>query len=202
MKQDDIEDLTQSFLVDFLKYASENIETDLKNNIKQYLIQINYIKKDQLMVDIIRTSLKNHGYFEATQKVRDIQQYRLTEKGNIFLRRMNELNAKIYQNPKFFMPLDVDVSKSIEIWTDLKKSVCVYDKLTHNKKVYKLVSRHNGLEMLDEVGRITKSNNEVVIAIIETDDRFYVFTQSRGYLKSDPMMVGKSSVIATVYFDD
>ena len=103
---------------------------------------------------------------------------------------------------KFFIPYIEDEKKQTEMFIDLKKSVSDGHSSKFDRKVFKILSTHKGKEISDEVGRITKSNNEEVFAIIEASDRFYVFTPSRGFFKSDPMMVGKSSVIATVYFDD
>jgi hypothetical protein len=103
---------------------------------------------------------------------------------------------------KFFIPNVDDETKQTEIWTTFRKSVTTRESLKFDRKVFKILSTHDGERISDEIGQITKANNEKVLLIIETSDIFYVFTPSRGYFKSDPMMVGRSSIISTVYFDE
>lgn len=208
MTQDDYENLAQSFLSYITKYMSENDEIDIKKDIINYITRVNrtidfkLATDEELYTDIILRTLKEHDYFELSQKTQNVKMYRLAENGKAYFRRMKELEAKINPRPKFFIPSINDKSETLDIWTDLKKLTCTNEKSICNKKVHRLVSKHNGREIIDEIGRITKSNNEQVFAIIETDNRFYVFTPSRGYLKSTPMEVGKQSVIHVSYFDE
>lgn len=208
MTDTEYDELAKSFFHHSIRHGYENMEINLKKEIKNYItrenraIELKLAADADFYSDVILRYLKELNYFEMSPKAQNEEMYMLTENGKSHFRRIKEFDAKINPRSKFFIPSINDKSKTLDIWTDLKKLTCTNEKSISNKKVYRLVSKHNGREIIDEIGRITKSNNEQVFAIIETEDRFYVFTPNRGYLKSTPMEVGKQSVIQVSYFDE
>src|SRR5690606_10031461 len=103
----------------------------------------------------------------------------------------------------FFIP----TMSEIESENFLNKSILPFIeeygyKVLKDKKVYSITFTHNGKKITDTVNRRSFSNNEVVFAILETDELFLVCTPKRGITGGEPMITGKHSIIEVIYFDD
>ncbi len=74
-------------------------------------------------------------------------------------------------------------------------------KVLRKKKIYSIIFQHKGETLIDMVGQKSKSNNEPVFAILETNDFYLVCTTNRGVLGGEPMLTAKTQT-TVAYFDD
>jgi hypothetical protein len=93
---------------------------------------------------------------------------------------------------KFFIPLYKNPEETEKFYQAIKQSALSTTgyPLTE-RRIFKLEFQHNGIKFEDEVGEITDTNHEYVIAILESEAWYLVCTPSRGALVGTPMYVGK-----------
>ena len=103
---------------------------------------------------------------------------------------------------KFFIPGAEEEAYAEEIYEAIKK----FAKMTlgwdvTERRIFSIRYRHHSSEYYDEVGKKSKMNGEEVTAILESN-AFLICTPTRGELRDMPILVGKSSVISVVDFED
>lgn len=103
---------------------------------------------------------------------------------------------------KFFIPSAEDEVQAEEIYEAIKK----FAKLTlgwdvTDRRIFSIRYRYHSSEFYDEVGKKSKINGEEVTAILESN-AFLICTPTRGELRDLPILVGKSSAISVVDFED
>jgi hypothetical protein len=103
---------------------------------------------------------------------------------------------------KFFIPGAEEEAYAEEIYEAIKK----FAKMTlgwdvTDRRIFSIKYRHNSSEYYDEVGKKSKMNGEEVTAILESN-AFLICTPTRGELRDMPILVGKSSAISVVDFED
>ncbi len=103
---------------------------------------------------------------------------------------------------KFLIPtIESDKAESFLENTIIKYIESQGYKVLRNKKIYSIIFKHNGKNLIDMVGQISESNKEPIFAILETDDLYLVCTTHRGIVGGEPMITGKDGVNVS-YFDD
>lgn len=104
---------------------------------------------------------------------------------------------------KFFIPT-IDSDKAEDF---LENSIISFIesqgfKVLRGKKIYSIIFKHNGKEIIDMVGQISPSNNEPIFAILETAELFLICTTHRGVVGGEPMITGKDGVNVSYFEDD
>ena len=102
---------------------------------------------------------------------------------------------------KFFIP-GVD---DPELAENTYQSIKSFAKLTlgwdvTERRILSVTYFHGGKQHHDEVGKKCLSNNEVVMAILESN-AYLVCTPSRGVVRDMPLLVGSDEIISTQDFD-
>jgi hypothetical protein len=103
---------------------------------------------------------------------------------------------------KFFIP---DIA-SPELAEEELRSIKALLKTTlgwdaTDRRIFRIKYNHNGRHLEAQVGKITKANNELVIAILESN-AFLICTPSRGAGINMPLLVGTDEVISIEDFED
>lgn len=103
---------------------------------------------------------------------------------------------------KFFIPSAEDEADAEEIYEAIKR----FAKLTlgwdvTDRRIFSIRYRHHSSEYYDEVGKESGMNGEKVTAILESN-AFLICTPTRGESRGMPILVGKSSAISVVDFEN
>jgi hypothetical protein len=69
-----------------------------------------------------------------------------------------------------------------------------------DRRIFRIAFRHNGKDLVDEVGKPDPSNGEVVVAILESN-AFLVCTRNRGASLGMPLLVGHDDAYSVAYFE-
>lgn len=104
---------------------------------------------------------------------------------------------------KFFIPaIDADKAEDFLENTIIKFIETQGFDVLRNKKIRSITFEHKGKLITDSVGELSPSNNEVVYAIIETNNLYLVCTTHRGVLGGEPLLTNKQSISKIIYFDN
>jgi hypothetical protein len=102
---------------------------------------------------------------------------------------------------KFFIPEVDDPELAEKIYQSAKsfaKMTLGWD--TSERRIFSITYTHNGKHHHDEVGKVSKSNNEPIMAILESN-AYLVCTMNRGVSRDMPMLVGQDEIISITDFD-
>lgn len=79
-----------------------------------------------------------------------------------------------------------------------------FDAKVDSQRIYKLKYVHDGRELIAEVGKQHKYNNEPIIVILhdELKNLYLVCTPHRGVIGGIPIMVGETEVKNKILFDN
>lgn len=69
------------------------------------------------------------------------------------------------------------------------------------RKIFAIDYNHNSKVYRAECGKIEQRTGETVIAILQTDQIFFVCTPNRGVLRGEPILVGVDEVSKITDFD-
>jgi hypothetical protein len=102
---------------------------------------------------------------------------------------------------RFFIPNSEDLDEQNKIY----KAIRDFAKTTvgcniTNRRIYKITYRHNGKYHEAEVGKTCDTNNEPIIAILESN-AYLVCTPSRGVISGMPIFVGNQEAWDVVDFE-
>ncbi|MBW8323926.1 MAG: hypothetical protein K0M50_04095 [Prolixibacteraceae bacterium] len=85
-------ELAKSFFYHIIQYGYENMEVNLKKEIRNYITRVNRAIELKLDTDadfysgVILRYLKELNYFEPSQNIPNCNLFKLTEKGKSFLK--------------------------------------------------------------------------------------------------------------------
>jgi hypothetical protein len=103
---------------------------------------------------------------------------------------------------KFFLPY---TENEKEAESNLKSIEAFVHGTIPEPRIYRLIYRHNGKEMVAQVSdpadSYYKEGNQTVIAIIQAGAGYAVCLPSRGVINGDPIMVGLNFVSHIENFD-
>lgn len=104
---------------------------------------------------------------------------------------------------KFFLPLNVEGAEEAE--NNLECIARFANATIPEPRIFRLEYKHNGREMVAEVGKpidpYYEEGNQIVIAILLSGAGYAVCLPLRGVGRGEPIMVGHDSVIRIEYFD-
>jgi len=103
---------------------------------------------------------------------------------------------------KFFIPYADDerlAEKTYQAIISFAKDTMRWD--VKNRKIFKISYSHNGKNHIAEVGRITDTNGEPVIAILESN-AYLICTPNRGVQRGMPILVGQEEAFSVIDFDE
>ncbi len=104
---------------------------------------------------------------------------------------------------KFFVPAAKDDVKAEQVYGAIAKSV---QAPITERRIWKLHSRHNEIDMECEVGKPLPSyyqtGKELVLAIFDCENLYKICTLTRGGVKGEPILAEKNSQSSATYFLD
>ncbi len=71
-----------------------------------------------------------------------------------------------------------------------------------DRPVYEISFLHDGNRNIETVGNKSMINNEIVVAIFESNNLFLVCTYNRGVARGEPIKAGKGFNTSIKYFND
>jgi hypothetical protein len=102
---------------------------------------------------------------------------------------------------RFFTPLTEEADKTEQVLNKVRTSAASTTGWTvTDRRIFRIAFRHNGKDLVDEVGKPDPSNGEVVIAILESN-AFLVCTHSRGVDWGTPLLVGHDDAYSIADFE-
>ena len=101
---------------------------------------------------------------------------------------------------KFFVPASTD-DKNAEVIYDSIKQFNSPSRKTTDRRILSIVWNHEGKTYRAEVGQSEPRTHDLVLAILETDQLYYVCTVNRGGVRGEPIYVGVDEVASIVDFD-
>ncbi len=100
---------------------------------------------------------------------------------------------------KFFVPGAKDDEHSERLYGAIIK----YNSdvtIIHPRRICAIDYMHNGVTFHNEVGKPDPIIDDIVLAILETDDSFYVCTINRGVVRGEPIMVARGEALSVIDF--
>lgn len=104
---------------------------------------------------------------------------------------------------KFFLPAADDETQAENVYDSIKKFAEEQTGWrTTPRRIFSLSYRHEGKDYHAEIGKVHGRIGEIVIAILETNNRcFLVCSPNRCVLRGEPMLVGDNEVRELVDFE-
>jgi hypothetical protein len=106
---------------------------------------------------------------------------------------------------KFFLPHAESQEQTDQVYASIRSFLCeelraIFD----DRKIFRLLYRHEGKRAAAEVGKFHPLNDEPIIAILYEPgkNRYHVCTPTRGVIKGKSILVGGHSVEAVIEFDE
>ena len=101
---------------------------------------------------------------------------------------------------KFFVPAATDDKNAELIYDGIRQFNGASRPIT-NRRIFSIHWLHEGKLYYAEVGQPEAKTHDLVLAILETDQIYYVCTVNRGGLRGDPILAGSREVTRIVDFD-
>lgn len=102
---------------------------------------------------------------------------------------------------KQFVPHANSLKKGLEVLESVGYYLKDRGLIVKNNKAYSISYEHEETGYTATVGERTNINDELVIGILESDTQYFVCTLLRGVAGGLPLIVAKSLVTSSIYFD-
>jgi len=103
---------------------------------------------------------------------------------------------------EFFIPEIKENDRRDYLYENIRKFVCeTTGKVITSRKIYCISYSHNGKNCTAKVGEIDHQQYEIIIAIFESSDLYFVCTKNAGALYGSPLITGKNEIGSIVDFE-
>ncbi len=104
------------------------------------------------------------------------------------------------------MPQADDDEQAERVYSSIAEFVDAPVPKDHNKRIWKLSRKHNGMDMECEVGQSLPSyyrtGDEPVLAILDAVSCYKICTSQRGGTRGEPVLAGKRWDTYSVFFEN
>lgn len=101
---------------------------------------------------------------------------------------------------KFFIPAAKDDANAEVVYNSIIKFVAASENVS-NDRIYSISYKHNGVCFSATTGEEEPRTKEIVVAIIKTEQLYFVCTPNHDVLQGSPIFVGKNEIRKVIKFD-
>ena len=103
---------------------------------------------------------------------------------------------------RFFIPFATDEPQMERIYTRIQHRLENMEYGPFHERVYRLIFRRDGSQVIDTVGELCPIKKETVIAIFKNDRGYMICSYSSGAVGGEPIVVNNQAIEAVDFFEN